>query len=100
MKGRGLPGECKGVGVKYWLNERECRGMPGERTRVEAVLGERRGMQGNEGEYSGTQGNAKGTYGSGKCQGNAGECRVMPGERMGVGANCQGNAGECQGNVW
>ena len=66
------------------------QGMPGERTRVEAVLGERRGMQGNTVEH----GNAKGTYGSGKCQGNAGECRVMPGQRMGVGANCQGNAGE------
>ena len=48
----------------------ECRGMPGERTRVEA-----------------------------KCQGNAGECRGMPGERMGVGTNCQGNAGNYQGNV-
>ena len=62
--------------------------------------GSARGTQGIAGEYSGTQGNAKGTYGSGMCQGNAGECRVMPGERMGVGANCQGNAGECQGKVW
>ena len=64
VKGRGLPGECKGVGVKYWRNERECRG------------------------------NARGTYESGGSargtQGNAGECRGiqwntgMPRECMGV----------------
>ena len=36
-------------------------------------------------------------------QGNAGEYRGIPGERMGVGAKCQGNAGnagECQGKLW
>ena len=38
------------------------------------VPGERRGMQGNAGDY-----------------------RVIPGERMGVGAKCQWNARECRG---
>ena len=72
VKGRGLPGECKGVGVKYWQNERESRGMPGKRTRVETVLGECRGMQGNAVEHRG-----------------------MPRERMGVecARGMLGNAG-------
>ena len=63
--------------------------------------GERRGMQGNAGEYRGMPGERTGV--GAKCQANAGECRGMTGERMGVGVNCQGNAGiagECQGNIW
>ena len=65
------------------------------------VPGERRGMQGNSGEYRGMPGERMEV--GAKCQGNAGECRGTPGERMGVGVKCQGkagNAGECQGNVW
>ena len=64
------------------------------------VPGERRGMQGNTGEYRGMPAERMGV--GAKCLGYAGECRGMPGERMGVGVNCHGNAGnagECQGNV-
>ena len=58
-----------------------CRGMPGERTRVEAKC------QGNAGECRGLQGN------TGECQGNIWEW-VQSARGM------LGNAGECQGNVW
>ena len=60
------------------------------------VPGERRGMQGDSGEYRGMPGERL-EVGE-KCQGKAGECRGTPGERMGVGVNCQGKAG-MQGNI-
>ena len=75
VKGRGLLGECKGVGVKYWRNERECRGMAGERTRVEAVqenAGERRGMQGNTVEHRGKPRERMGVESARGMLGNAG----------------------------
>ena len=50
------------------------------------VPGERRGMQGNTGEYRGIQGNASGTYGSG-CK-VPGVCRVLPGDCKGAGVKC------------
>ena len=91
--------------------------MPGERTRVQAVPGECRGMQGMQGNTGECQANvwelvqsSRGMLGNveeyqgnvwewvqtarGK-QGNAG----LPGEHMGVGVYSQGNSGNYQGNV-
>ena len=77
----GIQGKAKGTygsGCKLPGNCSECRGMPGERMRVEEG---HKGMQENVGESRGIQGNTRGTYGSGS---------KVPGDCWGM----QGNAKE------
>ena len=81
---RGMQGTTRGMqgsGCKVPGNEGECRGMPEERTRVEAKC------QGNTSECRGIQE-------------NTGECQVNVLERVQSARGRLGNAVEGLGNAW